>query len=331
MNILWVDDQMHSYAMWLKQLGQEGLSIVGVDNGNAALEKVKEGGISVAILDVEMPGMDGVALTRELAMVDRSLAVIFLSGYLHVQRWQDALNELASENLYVAAFSKPLPPRTSPEFKGFVSLLKDLDHGQAPPLPMINKEFSSQDLQQKKKTNPRYPRMGDSITSIMKQLSELPTGRQHARTYQLLITRTLEWLLYPALMDPHVEAKGNISRYDIVFFNKAESGFWRDLKLTRGNAVVIFEAKNKMRLEPTDADQVQRYSGKWRGQVVFLVTRQLIDSPFRSRTRVILQEFGVCILVISNDDLQKMVELKLQGADPTLIIEEIFRKAIETS
>lgn len=52
----------------------------------------------------------------------------------------------------------------------------------------------------------------------------------------------------PQLDEPHLEVsnESGLSRYDIVFSNRAERGFWHDIKMSRGNFIGIFDAKNKM-------------------------------------------------------------------------------------
>lgn len=65
-------------------LVQEGYTVVKAYNGSEALEKIKAGGIDLAVLDVMMPGLDGIHLTMKIREFS-SLPIIFLSA-----RSQDA-------------------------------------------------------------------------------------------------------------------------------------------------------------------------------------------------------------------------------------------------
>ena len=48
-----------------------------------ALEFVKGNSIDVAFLDIEMPGMNGIELARELKKLDVNIQVVFVTGYDH--------------------------------------------------------------------------------------------------------------------------------------------------------------------------------------------------------------------------------------------------------
>lgn len=113
--------------------------------------------------------------------------------------------------------------------------------------------------------------------------------------------------------------------------NSAMSGFWHDIKVSRGNSIVIFDAKNKLALRPADADQMLRYSSNWRGKVIFIVTRNEPSRSFLSRTADMLKEKQVCLLVLCDKHLEQMLALKEQGADPATVIEGMYRERIESA
>jgi hypothetical protein len=113
-----------------------------------------------------------------------------------------------------------------------------------------------------------------------------------------------------------------------VFLNRAEKGFWHDIKVNWSNSLVIFDAKNKTELKPSDADQMLRYASAWRGNVLFLVCRKRQSKSFSLRTTEYLKEKRVCIIVLTDGDLEEMLDMKQQGSDPTVIIEKLFRELI---
>ena len=164
----------------------------------------------------------------------------------------------------------------------------------------------------------------DAITC----LRTIKAGRRQASEYHVLSARILEETLSPHLSEPHSEVttEERQSRYDTVFMNRAEAGFWHDIKVSRGNSVVVFDAKNKRRLSPADADQMLRYSGRWRGSVVFVITRSEPSASFLRRTADLLKEKDVCLLVLSDKELEEMLLLKHQGDDPTIVVERLYRE-----
>ena len=74
-----------------------------------------------------------------------------------------------------------------------------------------------------------------------------------------------------------------------------------------------------------------RYSGDWRGKVVFIVCRNEPNKAFSTHVSELLKEKGMCLLVITDQHIEQMLTLKHQGSDPTSVIETLFRERIESS
>lgn len=167
--------------------------------------------------------------------------------------------------------------------------------------------------------------------NVISELREIMPGHRNAAKYQQYVAKILHGLFSPHLDEPHFEVsnESGSSRYDIVFWNRAERGFWHDIKVSRGNSIVLFDAKNKKELVPSDADQMLRYSGDWRGHVIFIVCREKPSRSFVTRMADLLKEKGVCLIVVSDGELEEMQILKHQGEDPTTVIERLFRERIE--
>ena len=64
--MLAVDDSPVLLAMLVAQLEGEGFSVAAVDSGFAALDATQNEDFDAVILDVQMPGMDGMAVARAL-------------------------------------------------------------------------------------------------------------------------------------------------------------------------------------------------------------------------------------------------------------------------
>jgi len=82
--VLLVDDEERFRTTLGKLLTVHGLSVSTVGSGTDALEELKKGGYDVILLDVKMPGMDGMTTLAEIKKIDRNLEVIMLTGHASV-------------------------------------------------------------------------------------------------------------------------------------------------------------------------------------------------------------------------------------------------------
>ena len=83
MRVLIVDDEPLARARLRSLLGElEGYSITGeAGDGAAALASVDRGGVEIVLLDIRMPGMNGLEAARHLAELEAPPAVIFTTAY----------------------------------------------------------------------------------------------------------------------------------------------------------------------------------------------------------------------------------------------------------
>jgi two-component system, response regulator, stage 0 sporulation protein F len=79
--ILIVDDEEHIRLLFKEELEEEGYSVDLASNGFEALEKIKNLDFGVVILDIKMPGMDGIQTLSEIKKVNRDQPVILCSAY----------------------------------------------------------------------------------------------------------------------------------------------------------------------------------------------------------------------------------------------------------
>jgi DNA-binding NtrC family response regulator len=80
-SILVVDDQEEICDLLQDFLSQEGYQVFTATNGSEALSLGKENELDLALLDIKMPGMDGMEVFRKLKKVRRDMDVIILTGY----------------------------------------------------------------------------------------------------------------------------------------------------------------------------------------------------------------------------------------------------------
>ncbi len=104
-----VDDDQDVLELVETMLELEGHRVVTFDNGLAALEGFRAKAPDLVILDIKMPGMDGMELLRQLRLKSR-VPVIFLTGKL------DEVDELLALNLGADDFiRKPFSQRVLAE------------------------------------------------------------------------------------------------------------------------------------------------------------------------------------------------------------------------
>ena len=78
--ILVVEDQKDIAELIALHLSDLGLAVVCVHDGIAGLKAAQEGGFDVVVLDVMLPGMDGLAIIRQLRMDRNPVPVLMLTA-----------------------------------------------------------------------------------------------------------------------------------------------------------------------------------------------------------------------------------------------------------
>ncbi|MHC4270752.1 MAG: sigma-54-dependent transcriptional regulator, partial [Planctomycetota bacterium] len=95
--ILLADDEVTFRKTFEKVLQEEGMSVTAVDNGNDAINAIMKQPFSVAILDIQMPGADGIKVLREIMKVRPETCVIMITAYGTVEMAVDAIKLGASD------------------------------------------------------------------------------------------------------------------------------------------------------------------------------------------------------------------------------------------
>ncbi len=79
-NILIIDDEIDVRESVAKVLDREGHTIFTADNAEAGLAMLLEHPVDILITDIIMPGMDGVAATRQVRKDHPDIKIIAISG-----------------------------------------------------------------------------------------------------------------------------------------------------------------------------------------------------------------------------------------------------------
>lgn len=100
--VLIVDDEEDFVETIVKRLRGRGLSVEGANSGPAALSLMETQVFDVVILDVKMPGMDGIETLREMKKRSPLTEVIMLTGHGSV--------ESGIQGLQLGAFNYVMKP-----------------------------------------------------------------------------------------------------------------------------------------------------------------------------------------------------------------------------
>ncbi|HLY20508.1 MAG TPA: sigma-54 dependent transcriptional regulator [Bryobacteraceae bacterium] len=103
--ILIVDDEMVVRDSLGKWFSSEGYQAQPVASAREALESIQHVEYDVALLDIKMPGMDGMELQARLKEADPELSVIIMTGYASVETAVQALKRGAYDYI-----TKPIDP-----------------------------------------------------------------------------------------------------------------------------------------------------------------------------------------------------------------------------
>ena len=79
--ILLVDDEAVFANNMSKLLTRRGYQVTAVNSGDAALRTLMESTFDLMVLDLKMPGMDGIATMQEMKKLGLATEVLILTGH----------------------------------------------------------------------------------------------------------------------------------------------------------------------------------------------------------------------------------------------------------
>lgn len=99
MNILLVEDDA-KIAKFLRQgLKEEGHAVRHINRGDEAVDAARDGGFDVAILDVMLPGRDGLSVCRDIRLLGLNLPILMLTARDTIENRVEGLDAGADDYL----------------------------------------------------------------------------------------------------------------------------------------------------------------------------------------------------------------------------------------
>ena len=96
--ILLVDDEESIHLLYREELEEQGFEVHSAMSGEDALKILSTLKPSLIILDINMPGMNGIDVLRKIKEMDSTMPVILSSAY---QEFKQDLSTWASEDFIV--------------------------------------------------------------------------------------------------------------------------------------------------------------------------------------------------------------------------------------
>ncbi len=103
--ILVVDDELIVRESLTKWFREDGFRTEAAENASAALKKLQQNSWNIALVDIKMPGMDGIELLQRVKEIKKDITVIIITAFGSVDTAVKALKQGAYDYI-----TKPIDP-----------------------------------------------------------------------------------------------------------------------------------------------------------------------------------------------------------------------------
>jgi len=89
--IMVVDDDADIRELLKKFLSKKGYEVLAIDNAEKALDEIKARKPNLILMDINLPGMDGLTALKKIKEADKSVSVMMISGNNEISLAHDAV------------------------------------------------------------------------------------------------------------------------------------------------------------------------------------------------------------------------------------------------
>ncbi len=89
--MLLVDDEDDFRTTLANRLKLRKVDITDVASGNEAIELVRQKSFDVAIIDVKMPGIDGIETLKQIKQLQPAIEIVMLTGHASIESGMEAM------------------------------------------------------------------------------------------------------------------------------------------------------------------------------------------------------------------------------------------------
>lgn len=158
--------------------------------------------------------------------------------------------------------------------------------------------------------------------TLLSRLRECKHGKEFWNVYQDLVGEIFCYLFVPPLgkPDPQSRAEDGLEIRDYVFPNRAESGFWINVKTEYKGSYAVVEAKNKAELEKNDVLQLEDYLQTKQLGLFGILTSRGLSEPAKDQRRKAYTTAGKMIVLLDDKDISQMILKKGRGEKPEEVL-----------
>ncbi|MEA3415998.1 MAG: response regulator [Thermodesulfobacteriota bacterium] len=89
--MLFVDDEDDFRITLAKRLKLRKIDVTDAVSGNEAIELTKQKPFDVAVIDVKMPGIDGIETLKQVKKIQPDMEIIMLTGHASIESGMEAM------------------------------------------------------------------------------------------------------------------------------------------------------------------------------------------------------------------------------------------------
>jgi hypothetical protein len=182
---------------------------------------------------------------------------------------------------------------------------------------MITTPYVAQKMTQLNRTSAVYDLPEDmnpityaeKLEELYTRLDSIPLGRGGASAFEDAVGDVVRLCFFPTLgnVRPQVRNADRTVVRDWIASNRAQSVFWQTMQQRYDAINVIWECKNKKRLQARDWAQTESYISKKLGRLVIIAFRGDVRPSYYPHIRKIADDKDGMVILLGIEDLKTFI------------------------